>query len=255
MNLSYSRQLNYSILQLALHNHYSLTSYLCKKFGMAINKEAYAELMNELKNKKVNVVAVSKTKTAEDIFELYKLGQIDFGENYGQELLEKYPKLPADIRWHFIGHMQTNKVKQIVPFIYLIHSIDSYKLLSEINKQALKNNRVINCLLQVHIAEEETKFGFDEKELDETINELANAQMKNINVVGLMGMASFTEDLDKVRSEFKYLKSIFDKYKTSNFQSSSFNLLSMGMSNDYRIAIEEGSNMIRIGSLLFGERV
>ena len=219
-------ELTYSILQalsaLQLFNHYPLTSYLYKKFQMAINKEAYAELMNELKDKNVTVVAVSKTKTVEDIFELYKLGQKDFGENYGQELLEKYLKLPSDIRWHFIGHLQTNKVKHIIPFVHLIHSVDSYKLLSEINKQALKINRVINCLLQVHIAEEETKFGFDEKELDETINELANAQMKNINVVGLMGMASFTDDLDKVRSEFKYLKSVFDKYKT--FQLSIFNL-------------------------------
>jgi PLP dependent protein len=222
---------------------------------MAIDKEAYAELMNELKDKNVTVVAVSKTKTAEDIFELYKLGQRDFGENYGQELLEKYPKLPSDIRWHFIGHLQTNKVKHIIPFIHLIHSADSYKLLSEIDKQAKKIDRVINCLLQVHIAQEETKFGFDGKELDETINELANASMRHINVIGLMGMASFKENLNKVRSEFKYLKSIFDKYKNFNVQSSTFNILSMGMSNDYKIAIEEGSNMIRIGSLLFGERV
>src|SRR6478672_6403914 len=142
---------------------------------MAINKEAYIELMNELKDKNVTVVAVSKTKTAGDIFELYKLGQKDFGENYVRELLEKYLKLPSDIRWHFIGHLQTNKVKHIIPLVHLIHSVDSYKLLSEINKQAIKINRVINCLLQVHIAEEETKFGFDEKELDETINEAANA--------------------------------------------------------------------------------
>jgi pyridoxal phosphate enzyme (YggS family) len=222
---------------------------------MAIDKEAYAELMNELKDKNVTVVAVSKTKTAEDIFELYSLGQKDFGENYGQELLEKYPKLPSDIRWHFIGHLQTNKVKHIIPFIHLIHSADSYKLLSEIDKQAKKIDRVINCLLQVHIAQEETKFGFDGKELDETINELANASMRHINVIGLMGMASFKENLNKVRSEFKYLKSIFDKYKNFNVQSSTFNILSMGMSNDYKIAIEEGSNMIRVGSLLFGERV
>jgi PLP dependent protein len=231
---------------------------------MAINKEAYAELMNELKDKKVTVVAVSKTKTIDDIFELYKLGQKDFGENYVQELLEKHLKLPSDIRWHFIGHLQTNKVKHVVPFVHLIHSVDSYKLLSEINKQAIKNNCVVNCLLQVHIAEEETKFGFDEKELNETINELTNARMQNINVIGLMGMASFTADLKKVRSEFKYLKILFDKFKRSEISnappdrfilSGNSATLSMGMSNDYKIAIEEGSNMIRIGSLLFGERV
>jgi len=222
---------------------------------MAINEEAYAELMNELKDKNVTVVAVSKTKTAEDIFELYKLGQQDFGENYGQELLEKYLKLPPDIRWHFIGHLQTNKVKHIVPFVYLIHSVDSYKLLSEINRQAQKINRVINCLLQVHIAQEETKFGFDEKELDEIINELTNVPMKNIDILGLMGMASFTDDLDKVRGEFKYLKGLFDKFKKSEIRNPKSEILSMGMSNDYKIAIEEGSNMVRIGSLLFGERV
>jgi PLP dependent protein len=221
---------------------------------MAINKKAYAEVMSELKDKSVTVVAVSKTKTVEDIFELYELGQKDFGENYGQELLEKCLKLPSDIRWHFIGHLQTNKVKHIIPLVHLIHSVDSYKLLSEINKQALKINRVINCLLQVHIAEEETKFGFKEKELDNTINQLANARMKNIKVVGLMGMASFTDDTDKVRSEFKYLKAIFDKYKTFSLQPSTFNTLSMGISNDYKIAIDEGSNLIRIGTLLFGER-
>jgi len=231
---------------------------------MAMNKEAYAELMNELKDKNVTLVAVSKTKPAEDIFELYKLGQKDFGENYGQELLDKYLKLPPDICWHFIGHLQTNKVKFIIPFVHLIHGVDSYKLLSEVNKQAQKINRVINCLLQVHIAQEETKFGFDEKELNEAIGQLTNEPMNNINVTGLMGMASFTEDMNKVRSEFKYLKSLFDKFKKSEIprltdsvgqRNVKFETLSMGMSSDYKIAIEEGSNMIRIGSLLFGERV
>jgi pyridoxal phosphate enzyme (YggS family) len=228
---------------------------------MSINKEAYNKLTNELEDKNVTLVAVSKTKPAEDIFELYKLGQKDFGENYGQELLEKCLKLPSDIRWHFIGHLQTNKVKHIVPFVHLIHSVDSYKLLAEINKQAQKINRVINCLLQLYIAREETKFGFDENELDEVITRLKNQPMNNVNVIGLMGMASFT-DLDKVQQEFKYLKSVFDKYKTFNREPhlpagklQTFNTLSMGMSNDYKIAIEEGSNMIRIGSLLFGERL
>ncbi len=220
---------------------------------MAINKDAYTELMNELKQKNVKLVAVSKTKPVEDIFELYKLGQKDFGENYVQELLEKQKQLPADIRWHFIGHLQGNKVRYITSFIHLIQGVDSYKLLSEINKQGQKINRVINCLLQVHIAQEETKFGFDEKELDEAINQLIKAPMENINVTGLMGMASFTDDMDKVRSEFKYLKALFDKYQqTTNYK---LQTLSMGMSSDYKIAIEEGSNMIRVGSLLFGERV
>ncbi|HXL57509.1 MAG TPA: YggS family pyridoxal phosphate-dependent enzyme [Chitinophagaceae bacterium] len=220
---------------------------------MAINKDAYTELMNELKQKNVKLVAVSKTKPVEDIFELYKLGQKDFGENYVQELLEKQKQLPADIHWHFIGHLQGNKVRYITSFIHLIQGVDSYKLLSEINKQGQKINRVINCLLQVHIAQEETKFGFDEKELDEAINQLIKAPMENINVTGLMGMASFTDDMDKVRSEFKYLKALFDKYQqTTNYK---LQTLSMGMSSDYKIAIEEGSNMIRVGSLLFGERV
>ena len=221
---------------------------------MAVNKEAYTNLLNELQQKNVTLVAVSKTKTVEDILELYALGQKDFGENYVQELLEKQAKLPADIRWHFIGHLQSNKVKLIVPFIHLIHSVDSFKLLNEINKQSQKNNRVTNCLLQVHIAEEETKFGFDEKELDETISKYANMQMKNVEVKGLMGMASFTDDLNKVRNEFKYLRSLFDNYNKLQITNHKLQTLSMGMSSDYKIAIEEGSNMVRIGSLLFGAR-
>ena len=221
---------------------------------MAVNKEAYTNLINELQQKNVTLVAVSKTKTVEDILELYALGQKDFGENYVQELLEKQAKLPADIRWHFIGHLQSNKVKLIVPFIHLIHSVDSFKLLNEINKQSQKNNRVTNCLLQVHIAEEETKFGFDEKELDETISKYANMHMKNVEVKGLMGMASFTDAVNKVRNEFKYLRSLFDNYNKLQITNHKLQTLSMGMSNDYKIAIEEGSNMVRIGSLLFGAR-
>ena len=221
---------------------------------MAVNKEAYTNLINELQQKNVTLVAVSKTKTVEDILELYALGQKDFGENYVQELLEKQAKLPADIRWHFIGHLQSNKVKLIVPFIRLIHSVDSFKLLNEINKQSQKINRVTNCLLQVHIAEEETKFGFDEKELDETISKYANMHMKNVEVKGLMGMASFTDDLNKVRNEFKYLRSLFDNYNKLQITNHKLQTLSMGMSSDYKIAIEEGSNMVRIGSLLFGAR-
>ncbi len=218
---------------------------------MAINKEAYKKLIEELNAEKVTLVAVSKTKPVADIQELYDLGQRDFGENYVQELVDKETVLPKDIRWHFIGHLQSNKVKYIASFVHLIHGVDSLNLLKEINKQAAKNNRVIDCLLQVHIAQEETKFGFDETELNVLMREYANVQMKNITIVGLMGMASFSDDLQKVRSEFKKLKILFDQF---NIQHPTLKILSMGMSGDYTIAIEEGSTMVRIGSLLFGAR-
>ncbi len=216
---------------------------------MSINKEKYQELLAEL-NGKATLVAVSKTKPVEDILALYEMGQRDFGENYVQELTEKYEKLPKDIRWHYIGHLQSNKVKYIAPFIHLIHGVDSRGLLKEIDKQALKNNRIIDCLLQVHIAKEETKFGLNEEELK-------NVQMSkwaNVQTHGLMGMASFSDDMDLVRSEFKYLKSLFDKYSPRPTTNNQQPTLSMGMSADYKIALEEGSNMVRIGSLLFGER-
>ncbi|OIR00685.1 hypothetical protein GALL_172100 [mine drainage metagenome] len=216
---------------------------------MAVHVEAYKKIAEELKVKKVLLVAVSKTKPIADIQELYDLGQRDFGENYVQELVDKETVLPKDIRWHFIGHLQSNKVKYIAAFVHLIHGVDSVSLLKEINKQAAKNNRVIDCLLQVHIAEEETKFGFSLHELENQLDELN--ELKNINIVGLMGMASFTSDMDKVRTEFKNLKIIFDKLKTYNLP---LTTLSMGMSADYKIAVEEGSNMVRIGSLLFGAR-
>ena len=218
---------------------------------MSVNKKAYSDLIEELTSKKVTLVAVSKTKTTEEIKELYDLGQRDFGENYVQEIIDKQSRLPADIRWHFIGHLQTNKVKQLAPFVQLIHGVDSLKLLKEINKEGEKNGRVINCLLQIHIAQEETKFGFNEKELNEISGQLKNLKMANVQICGLMGMASFTDDMNKVRSEFRHLKSIFYELKTHNSQ---LTTLSMGMSSDYKISIEEGSNMIRIGSLLFGER-
>jgi pyridoxal phosphate enzyme (YggS family) len=221
---------------------------------MSIHTENYNHILKELEEKAV-LVAVSKTKPASDIMELYKLGQRDFGENYVQELAEKYEQLPDDIRWHFIGHLQSNKVKFIAPFVHIIHGVDSFKLLQEINKQAVKNNRIINCLLQVHIASEETKFGFDMDELRELLNHNNQLhELKNIKIKGLMGMASFSDDTDLVRSEFKTLKNIFDAntfLKTDNFQ---LFFLSMGMSSDYKVALEEGSNMVRIGSLLFGER-
>ena len=220
---------------------------------MSVNKEAYEQLIADLGSHHVTLVAVSKTKSVEEIKELYDLGQKDFGENYVQEVTEKQAQLPNDIRWHFIGHLQSNKVKQITSFIHLIQSVDSLKLLQEINKQGKKNDRVIDCLLQVHIAQEETKFGLDESELNDLLNN-SISQYQNIRICGLMGMASLTDDMKKVRSEFKYLRSIFEKHaklQTSNFK---LQTLSMGMSSDYFVAIEEGSNMVRIGSLIFGAR-
>ncbi len=220
---------------------------------MAVNKDAFIKISDELRKKNVNLVAVSKTKSAEEILKLYSLGQRDFGENYVQELAEKYEQLPKDIQWHFIGHLQSNKVKYIAPFVSLIHSVDSLKLLKEIEKQGKKNDRVVDCLLQVHIAKEETKFGMNEEELEELAGTNLSAY-KNIRVLGMMGMASFTDDVKKVRSEFKFLKSLFDKYSKQSNDNFEFSILSMGMSADYQVAIEEGSNMVRIGSLLFGER-
>ena len=236
---------------------------------MKVNKEKYAEILASLKNREV-LVAVSKIQPVESIKALYDLGQRDFGENYVQELLAKEAVLPKDIRWHFIGHLQSNKVKYIAPFVHLIHGVDSEKLLAEISKQALKNNRRIHCLLQVHIAEEETKFGFDAEEVKELITRIGT-NYEGTDVCGLMGMASFSEDENKVRSEFRKLRNIFDELNellkqknidtltdAPNLELSTLeplNLLSMGMSGDYKIALEEGSNMIRIGSLLFGARI
>ena len=224
---------------------------------MAVNIESYLRISETLKPQQVTLVAVSKTKPVVDIQELYDLGQRDFGENYVQELTEKQLLLPNDIRWHFIGHLQSNKVKYIAPFVHLVHGVDSYKLLLEIDKQARKVDRVINCLLQVHVAQEETKFGFDEQELLQAMEsihkyKLAN-ELQHVEVTGLMGMASLTDDLEQVRKEFKYLKLLFEQCAQLPGHSN-MNTLSMGMSSDYQVAIEEGSNMIRIGSLLFGAR-
>ncbi|QEC66186.1 YggS family pyridoxal phosphate-dependent enzyme [Panacibacter ginsenosidivorans] len=219
---------------------------------MAINTAAYEQLIKELSEKKVTLVAVSKTKPAEDILALYKLGQRDFGENYVQELTDKETALPKDIRWHFIGHLQSNKVKYIAPFVHLIHGVDSLKLLQEINKQAAKYDRVIDCLLQVHIAEEETKFGMNETELNEAISACVTGQINNVRIKGLMGMASFTDNTQQVRKEFAHLRSLFDECNAA--MHADFQILSMGMSGDYVMAIEKGSNMVRIGSLLFGAR-
>lgn len=223
---------------------------------MPVNTIAYQEIKNALNAKSIQLIAVSKTKPAEDIQELYNLGQRDFGENYVQELADKYKTLPKNIHWHFIGHLQSNKVKYIASFVHLIHGVDSMSLLKEINKQAAKHNRVIACLLQVYIAKEETKFGLDEGELQNMIAHITSElnEFKNIRIVGLMGMASFSDHTNIVRNEFRNLKRIFDanaRVSTINYQLST---ISMGMSSDYRIAIEEGSTMVRIGSLLFGER-
>ena len=220
---------------------------------MPVNKEAYEQLIADLGSHHATLVAVSKTKSVEEIKELYDLGQKDFGENYVQELIGKQAQLPKDIRWHFIGHLQTNKAKQIAPFIHLIQSVESLKLLHEINKQAEKNDRTIDCLLQVHIAQEETKFGLNESELNELFN-ASISQLKNVRICGLMGMASLSDDMNKVKEEFRYLKSLFDKYSKLSIVNCQLSILSMGMSSDYTLAIEEGSNMVRIGSLIFGAR-
>jgi len=201
--------------------------------------------------KKVSLVAVSKTKSNSEIMEAYEAGQRIFGENKIQEMVRKWGELPKDIEWHMIGHVQTNKVKYMAEFVTLIHGVDSLKLLKEINKQALKHNRKINCLLQVHIAQEPSKFGLSEKELFELINDGVFETLQNVSIRGLMGMASFTDDKVRIQSEFSYLKSIYDKLKNNMPQ---LNVLSMGMSGDYKIAIEEGSTMVRIGSSIFGMR-
>ena len=213
---------------------------------MGVNITKYKEILLEL-NDKATLVAVSKTKPVEELQTLYDLGQRDFGENYVQELVDKQIVLPKDIRWHFIGHLQRNKVKYIAPFVHLIHGVDSEDLLAEINKQAAKNNRIIDCLLQVYIATEETKFGFDEAEL---ANVQAN-KYANVQIIGLMGMASFSKDLILVRNEFKQLKKLYTQLPAMQIEPT---ILSMGMSGDYPMAVEEGSTMVRIGSLLFGER-
>jgi pyridoxal phosphate enzyme (YggS family) len=221
---------------------------------MWINSNKYNEIVKDLNAKNITLVAVSKTKPVEAIQELYDLGHRDFGENYVQEMIDKESKLPKDIRWHFIGHLQTNKVKYIAPFVHLIHGVDSWKLVTEINKQGGKLDKRISILLQMHIADEETKFGMNETELNSLIADLADHPQHHIMIQGLMGMGSFTDDTEKTRMEFKKLKFLFDKLQKLKTSNLSFEILSMGMSGDYRIAAEEGSNMVRIGSLLFGNR-
>ena len=221
---------------------------------MSVNQINYKNILSELQPTNTTLVAVSKTKPAQEIRELYDFGQRDFGENYVQELTEKAEMLPKDIRWHFIGHLQRNKVKYIASFVHLIHGVDSEKLLNEINKEGRKNNKVINCLLQIHIAQEETKFGFDRQEVTDLMDKIKSGKLvfEHVKICGLMGMASFTEDMQKVKAEFEMLQSLF-KEVIQSFPE--MDTLSMGMSGDYNIAVASGSTMVRIGSLLFGARV
>ena len=204
----------------------------------------------------VTLVAVSKTKPVADLMEAYDAGQRIFGENKIQEMTEKWEQMPKDIEWHMIGHVQTNKVKYMAPYVSLIHGVDSLKLLQEINKQAAKNNRVIDCLLQIYIAEEESKFGLDEQELEEILKQVQHDKdnFKNIRIVGLMGMATFTENQNQIEKEFKHLKAIFDKINELSIINYPLSILSMGMSGDYQMAISCGSTMVRIGSSIFGSR-
>lgn len=203
----------------------------------------------------VTLVAVSKTKPVSDIQEAYDAGHRTFGENYPQEMRDKHEMLPQDIQWHFIGHLQTNKIKYIIPFVTLIHSIDTANLLEAVNKEAKKHNRVVDCLLQFHIAQEETKFGLDMDEARQLLDSEAFKQMENVRICGVMGMATFTDDEVEVRQEFKHLKDIFDALKTEYFANQpQFKEISMGMSEDYPIAVEEGATLVRVGSKIFGAR-
>jgi pyridoxal phosphate enzyme (YggS family) len=218
-------------------------------------KENFIKIKNTFPNPECLLVAVSKTQPISAIKEAYDLGIRDFGENKVQEMQEKQAELPADIRWHMIGHLQSNKVKYIAPFVHLIHGVDSLKLLKEINKQALKANRTIPCLLQMHIAKEESKFGLDENELEEIVSGNDIQSLNNIKITGLMGMATYTDNAETVRKEFKELYHLFLELKNRNLPSNfELNELSMGMSGDYIIAQEEGSTMVRIGTAIFGER-
>ena len=214
-----------------------------------------AKILSQLAPYGAHLIAVSKTKSVAAVQEIYDTGQRDFGENYVQELVDKEATMPRDIRWHFIGHLQSNKAKYIAPFVHLIHAVDSVSLLQEINKQAKKNERVIDVLLQVKINDEATKFGFNDEEINMFFAENQHLTLENINIIGMMGMATFTDNLTQVRSEFQHLKRIFDHIKnTFLVEKNDFQHISMGMSDDYPIALEEGANLIRIGSLIFGKR-
>lgn len=217
-----------------------------------VNHQQLQLILQQLSQHKAQLVAVTKKQSIETILELYNTGQIVFGENKVQELLPKYEQLPKDIQWHLIGHLQTNKVKQIAGFIQCIHSVDSLRLLEEINEQAKRYSRTIRCLLQVHIAAEQTKFGFTPTELLQLLEQISLAHLPHITIVGLMGMATFTDNTEQVSNEFRHLKQLFEQCKSAFFASQdSFCALSMGMSDDYTIALEEGSTMVRVGSLLY----
>ena len=222
------------------------------KTDMSIS-ENLTSFYSDLKNTNAKLVAVTKTKPIELIQEAYDFGHRIFGENKVQELVDKQQVLPSDIEWHMIGHLQRNKVKYIAPFVSLIHGVDTFKLLKEIDKQGLKHDRVISCLLQIHIAQEETKFGFDADQVQELLSSEEFTSLKNIKVLGLMGMATYTEDKDKVRDEFATLKKLFNSLHT-NFPGLELTEISIGMSGDYKIALEEGSTLIRVGSAIFGAR-
>ena len=216
-------------------------------------KENLLQIQSQLP-KHVTLVAVSKTKPVADLMEAYNAGQRIFGENKIQEMTEKWQQMPKDIQWHMIGHVQSNKVKYMIPYVKLIHGVDSMKLLKEINRLAVKWRKKVDCLLQIHIAEEETKFGLNEKELEEILHSDELKTFQNIRIVGLMGMATFTDDNEQIKREFQHLKSIFDKHSHLKTENCQLNTLSMGMSGDYQIAIACGSTMVRIGSSIFGER-
>jgi pyridoxal phosphate enzyme (YggS family) len=224
---------------------------------LAIAKQILS-IQNDLANTQAKLIAVTKTRSIDELNLTYQAGILDFGENRVQELVEKQALLPKDIRWHQIGHLQTNKVKYIAPFVHLIHTVDSLKLLMEINQQALKNNRIINCLFQIYIAQEETKFGLSPKELNEILDNPILAELKNIQVVGLMGMASFTENTDQINKEFSSLAELFNTLKSNQKASQSGNVvweeLSMGMSGDYTLAAALGSTLVRVGSAIYGAR-
>jgi pyridoxal phosphate enzyme (YggS family) len=220
-----------------------------------MNPDRYHQIVNELKPYHARLVAVSKTKPEADIQAFYDIGQRIFGENKVQEMADKYENLPKDIQWHLIGHLQSNKVKYIAPFVSMIHSIDSLRLLAEVDRQAQRNNRTIRCLLQIHISDEETKFGMNGSEVDALLSDESFISFKNIEIAGLMGMASNTTDTVKIASEFAALKKLFDSLKMHYFlNKSSFKELSMGMSSDYQIALEYSATLIRIGSSIFGDR-
>lgn len=222
-------------------------------------KMKISENLKELKNELpegVSLVAVSKTKPVAELMEAYNAGQRIFGENKIQEMESKWKEMPDDVQWHMIGHVQRNKVKYMAPFVELVHAVDSLKLLKEINKEAKKNERIIKCLLQIKIAEEDSKFGMDKHDAKQLLSSKDLQKLQNVKIMGLMGMATFTDDESQIAAEFQNLKKIYDVFKirSEDFLNSEFNILSMGMSSDFKLAIENGSNMVRIGSAIFGER-